>query len=55
MQQTLVGNRITPDIVDSVFVQPEAALLIRAVDELLDVLPDVVGKLFEEDFRLVVR
>lgn len=49
---TTVG--IEPDVVDPVLVQSKAAFLVGAVDELLYVLPDVVGQLLEEHFGFVV-
>lgn len=48
------GGDNTPDIVHSVFVQSKATLLVRAVDQVLDVLADVVGQLFKQHLRLVV-
>lgn len=48
------GPQNTPDVVDSVFMQSEAALLVRAVDELLYVLSDVVRQLFKEHLRFIV-
>lgn len=44
----------TPDIVYSVLMQPKAALLVRAIDELLNVLPDIVCQLLKQHLCLVV-
>lgn len=48
-----VGKNL-PDVIDPVLVQSKAALLVRAVDELLYVLSDVVRQLLEQHLRLVV-
>lgn len=52
---TSLGTGSTPDVVDAVLVQPKTALLVRAVDEMLDVLPNVVGQLLKQHLCLVVR
>lgn len=48
------ARKIVPNVVDPVLVQSKAALLVRAVDELLYVLSDVVRQLLEQHLRLVV-
>lgn len=49
-----LGRGNTPDVVNPVLVQPKTALFVRAVDEMLDVLPNVVRQLLKQHLCLVV-
>lgn len=49
-----IGDRFT-DVIDTVSLHAEDVRVVRAVDEVGDVAPDISGELFEETFLFRVR